>query len=216
MIKHIVMWKFKDGEEENTKKFLEGLNSLKNIIPEIKYMETGIDINPKNAYDAILISEFETMEDLEKYKNIYWDKNDIISTGVYCHILLDYYLNNLLKEDYFIYNEDNIITGMKTLNGIFYGDRPSCIKFKHKNFNLIAQWLGVENKFSFPKQNIDIKTDDGIYTITPRDIELTELWIFEHNKNPKSEFPQNELITEKGIDKFFKDSKEFVLNHIKF
>ena len=35
-------------------------------------------------------------------------------------------------------------------------------------------------------------------------------------KNPKSEFPQNELITEKGIDKFFKDSKEFVLNHIKF
>ena len=121
-----------------------------------------------------------------------------------------------IKEDYFIYNEDNIITGMKTLNGIFYGDRPSCIKFKHKNFNLIAQWLGVENKFSFPKQNIDIKTDDGIYTITPRDIELTEQWIFEHYKNPKSEFPQNELITEKGIDKFFKDSKEFVLNHIKF
>ena len=37
MIKHIVMWKFKDGEKENMKKFLEGLNSLKNIIPEIKY-----------------------------------------------------------------------------------------------------------------------------------------------------------------------------------
>ena len=50
MIKHIVMWKFKDGEEENTKKFLEGLNSLKNIIPEIKYMETGININPKNDW----------------------------------------------------------------------------------------------------------------------------------------------------------------------
>ena len=69
MIKHIVMWKFKDGEEENMKKFLEGLNSLKNIIPEIKYMETGININHKNNYDAILISEFETIEDLEKYKN---------------------------------------------------------------------------------------------------------------------------------------------------
>ena len=26
-------------------------------------------LNPKNNYDAILISEFETMEDLEKYKN---------------------------------------------------------------------------------------------------------------------------------------------------
>lgn len=69
MIKHIVMWKFKENEEENMNKFLEGLNSLKNIIPEIKYMETGVNVNPKNEFDAILISEFETMEDLEKYKN---------------------------------------------------------------------------------------------------------------------------------------------------
>ena len=49
-------------------KFLDGLNSLKDIIPEIKYMETGININPKNEYDAILISEFESFEDLDKYK----------------------------------------------------------------------------------------------------------------------------------------------------
>ena len=69
MIKHIVMWKFKENEEENMKKFLKGLNSFNEIIPEIKNMETGININPKNEYDAILISEFETMEDLEKYKN---------------------------------------------------------------------------------------------------------------------------------------------------
>lgn len=69
MIKHVVMWKFKENEEENIKKFLKGLNDLKQIIPEIKNMETGININPKNEYDAILISEFETMEDLEKYKN---------------------------------------------------------------------------------------------------------------------------------------------------
>ena len=32
-------------------------------------METGININLQNEYNAILISEFETMEDLEKYKN---------------------------------------------------------------------------------------------------------------------------------------------------
>lgn len=69
MIKHIVMWKFKKDEKENMKKFIKRLNNLKLIIPEIKYMETGININPNNQYDAILISEFETMEDLEKYKN---------------------------------------------------------------------------------------------------------------------------------------------------
>ena len=32
-------------------------------------MKTGVNINSKNEYDAILISEFETMEDLETYKN---------------------------------------------------------------------------------------------------------------------------------------------------
>lgn len=68
MIKHIVMWKFKQGEEENMKKFLKGLNELKGQIPEIKKIETGININPKNEYDAILISEFDSMEDIEKYK----------------------------------------------------------------------------------------------------------------------------------------------------
>ena len=62
MIKHIVIWKFKENEEEKMKEFLEGLNRLKGIIPEIKSMETGVNINPKNEYDAILISEFETMD----------------------------------------------------------------------------------------------------------------------------------------------------------
>ena len=69
MIKHIVMWKFKENQEETMNQFLQGLNRLKDIIPEITSMETGVNINPKNEYDAILISEFETMKDLETYKN---------------------------------------------------------------------------------------------------------------------------------------------------
>lgn len=69
MIKHIVMWKFKDGEEENMHKFLDGLMALKDQIEVVKNMEVGVSINSKNNYDAVLISEFETMEDLEKYKN---------------------------------------------------------------------------------------------------------------------------------------------------
>ncbi len=69
MIKHIVMWKFKEGEEKNMQIFLQKLNDLKSKISEVKSIETGVNINPKNEYDAVLISEFETMEDLEKYKN---------------------------------------------------------------------------------------------------------------------------------------------------
>ena len=69
MIKHIVMWQFKQGEEENVKKFLDGLMKLKDIIPQLVSVETGANINPDNKFDAVLITEFCSMEDLETYKN---------------------------------------------------------------------------------------------------------------------------------------------------
>ena len=68
MIKHIVMWKFKENETENMNKFLEGLISLKDKIDVIKDMQVGVNINENNNFDAVLISEFESMEDLKKYK----------------------------------------------------------------------------------------------------------------------------------------------------
>ena len=63
------MWQFKQGEEENVKKFLDGLMKLKDIIPQLVSVETGVNINPDNKFDAVLITEFRNMEDLETYKN---------------------------------------------------------------------------------------------------------------------------------------------------
>lgn len=68
MIRHIVMWKFKEGEDESKKKFLEGLKSLYGVIPEIKYMEVKDSIIDNNDFDACLISDFESLEDLNTYK----------------------------------------------------------------------------------------------------------------------------------------------------
>lgn len=69
MIKHIVMWKFKDGSEEKADEFLRGLKALYGEIPEIKSLEVGVSASEKNDCDAVLIAEFETFSDLEKYKN---------------------------------------------------------------------------------------------------------------------------------------------------
>lgn len=68
MIRHIVMWKFKDNEEENKIKFLDGLRSLYGVIPEIKYMEVKESINDNNKFDACLISDFASLVDLNTYK----------------------------------------------------------------------------------------------------------------------------------------------------
>lgn len=68
MIKHIVMWKFKEGERENMLLFRERLLALKGQIPEIRAMEVGINVNPsERSYDAVLVSEFDSLEALKAY-----------------------------------------------------------------------------------------------------------------------------------------------------
>ena len=74
MLKHIVMWKFKDfaegkSREENIEFIKSGLENLVNLIPQIKFLEVGKNINADASYDAILYTEFESPEDLEIYQN---------------------------------------------------------------------------------------------------------------------------------------------------
>lgn len=68
MIQHIVMWKFKPDTEDEQKRFLDGLRSLYGVIPQIKKQEVGVNCIDGN-YDAVLISLFDSPEDLEAYKN---------------------------------------------------------------------------------------------------------------------------------------------------
>ena len=67
MIQHIVMWKFKPGTEREQKEFLDGLRGLYGVIPQIRAQEVGENVAPGN-YDAVLLSTFDSLEDLEAYK----------------------------------------------------------------------------------------------------------------------------------------------------
>ncbi len=68
MIRHIVMWKFKEGEHDNMLVFRDRLLALKDQIPEIRAMEVGININPSDrSFDAVLVSEFDSLEALKSY-----------------------------------------------------------------------------------------------------------------------------------------------------
>ena len=69
MIRHVIMWKFKEEEQENMKKFLAGLQALDGVIPEILRMEIGVNCKEGNNYDACLIADFEDFDALERYKN---------------------------------------------------------------------------------------------------------------------------------------------------
>lgn len=73
MIRHIVMWKFKESAEGNTKEeniriVSESLFSLVGVIDEIKKMEIGVDLmHTAVSMDLALVTEFETLDTLHTY-----------------------------------------------------------------------------------------------------------------------------------------------------
>ena len=68
MIRHIVMWKFRPGTRAEQTQFLEGLRGLQGVIPQLLSSEVAVNVGQGN-YDAVLVSEFKSLEDLETYKN---------------------------------------------------------------------------------------------------------------------------------------------------
>ena len=68
MIRHIVMWKFRSGTEKEQEEFLTGLRNLQGVIPQLLKSEVAVNVAPGN-YDAVLVSEFASLEDLDAYKN---------------------------------------------------------------------------------------------------------------------------------------------------
>ena len=67
MIRHVVMCKFKPGTREEMEKFLAGLRGLYGVIPQIRAQQVGVNCVEGN-YDAVLISDFDSLADLETYK----------------------------------------------------------------------------------------------------------------------------------------------------
>lgn len=75
MIRHVCMFKFKDEAEGRTRhENVEITKSMLDRLPEtIEYIlasetHVGTDGQAEDNYDLILISDFESMETLEKYK----------------------------------------------------------------------------------------------------------------------------------------------------
>ena len=70
MIRHIVMWKFRPGTEAQAREFMEKLSALYGVIPQIRQQQIGVDCSGSGKnYSAVLVSDFDSLEDLEAYKS---------------------------------------------------------------------------------------------------------------------------------------------------
>jgi Stress responsive A/B Barrel Domain len=74
MIKHIVMWKFKDSAHgndlaTNARLTREKLESLRGRIPGLRSIEVGLDFSATpNSAHVVLYSEFDSREALAVYQ----------------------------------------------------------------------------------------------------------------------------------------------------
>lgn len=74
MLKHVVMWKLKAFAEgktrtENALWMKQNLERLVGSVPGVKQLQVGVNIcEDEMAYDAVLISLFESDADLAAYK----------------------------------------------------------------------------------------------------------------------------------------------------
>lgn len=74
MIKHIVLFKLipfdsEAGKQAKMNEIKTRLESLLPIIPELKKIHVGLNINPAEKWDIALETEFDTLEDLNIYAN---------------------------------------------------------------------------------------------------------------------------------------------------
>lgn len=67
MITHIVFFKLKDPMD--IEKTRDVLLSMKGKIPQLRYLEAGIDIiRSERSYDLALVTKFDSLEDLQSYQ----------------------------------------------------------------------------------------------------------------------------------------------------
>ncbi len=72
MIKHIVLFQFKQFESESAKKakleeIKEGLEALPAKVDVIKSLSVGLNVNPAEQYDLALETTFNNLEELDIY-----------------------------------------------------------------------------------------------------------------------------------------------------
>ena len=73
MIRHVVMWKLKseDAAERSAQaaEIARRLNALVGVVPELLSASAGANsVFPEANWDAVLVSDFASLEDLEAYK----------------------------------------------------------------------------------------------------------------------------------------------------
>lgn len=95
IMKHTVMFRLKGTaaeRQELARRFADALMELPALIPELKSMETGLNVNPGETFDVILTAEADSLQDIAVYSAhpAHVACVDIIRDSIDCRACVDY------------------------------------------------------------------------------------------------------------------------------
>lgn len=69
MLNHIVLFKLTDSSPDILEKVKETLLSMEGKIPQLRYLEAGVDIvRSERSYDIALVTKFDSLQAMEEYQ----------------------------------------------------------------------------------------------------------------------------------------------------
>ncbi len=68
MIKHVVMWKLREGTEAQRDEVVRQMRALQGVVPQLLKSQIGVNVGAADNYDLALITEFNNLDDLQAYK----------------------------------------------------------------------------------------------------------------------------------------------------
>ncbi|WP_139903918.1 Dabb family protein [Clostridium thermarum] len=79
MFTHIVFFKLNDPSKENLERAKNILEQMEGKIPQLKYIEVGVDVlHTERSYDIALITRFDSLEDMQEYQVHPYHVNEVL------------------------------------------------------------------------------------------------------------------------------------------
>jgi hypothetical protein len=80
MFTHIVFFKLADPTQLNIEKAKNILLNMDGKIPQLKYLEVGVDIlHTERSYDLVLITKFDCRNEMEAYQVHPYHVNEVLA-----------------------------------------------------------------------------------------------------------------------------------------
>lgn len=181
------------------------LPDLSNKIPHYKsHFKT--DINNHGFYNVdLFLSEY--------------DIDNPVIVGYLVHLLTDSYYNNYIRNNYFLYNENRRLNGIKMKSGNYYDNPDRITEIKQDEFNMYDNYLVRTNKYKeISESNIAEKLP--IIKECDYDKDYIEEYIntyngaIKNNNNYKGKIEYN-ILEQEELDNLFNGCIKYILDFLK-